>query len=210
MSVHGLWLAEMIAAGHARALREERDRRASAATPSGTDARTLRREPAAGRASMRGPDSRVSRPTKNALGAEHPRRGAAERDDERRREVGVRVAAHAVGAEPQHARAGRLPLGVLRRLAGLLEAVLAALLLARVAREQPGLLQRGPRVGVERDQRTGDAEPDRAGLAADAAAVERRVDVVDLFGLREPQRLLGDDLVREDREVRRERRGRSP
>ena len=36
---------------------------------------------------------------------------------------------------------------------------------------------------------------------ADAAAVERRVDVVDLFGLGEAQRLLGDDLVGEDREV---------
>ena len=60
-------------------------------------------------------------------------------------------------------------------------------------------------VGVERDERAGDAETDRAGLAAHAAAVERGVDVVDLFGLREPQRLLRDDLVREDREVRRER-----
>ena len=48
----------------------------------------------------------------------------------------------------------------------------------------------------------------RAGLAADAAAVERRVDVVDLFGLREPQRLRRDHLVREDREVLLERRAR--
>ena len=44
-----------------------------------------------------------------------------------------------------------------------------------------------------------------AGLAAHAAAVEGGLDVVDLFGLREPQRLLGDHLVGEDREVRRER-----
>ena len=66
-----------------------------------------------------------------------------------------------------------------------------------------------PRVsGSSAIERPGDAEPDRTGLAAHAAAVERRVDVVDLFGLREPQRLLGDDLVREDREVRRERRAR--
>src|SRR4051812_43041364 len=36
----------------------------------------------------------------------------------------------------------RSPLGELRRLAGLLQAVLLALLLARVAREQAGLLQR--------------------------------------------------------------------
>ena len=74
----------------------------------------------------------------------------------------------------------------------------------------PAFFSTGRGVGIERDQRAGDAEADGAGLAAHAAAAERGVDVVDLFGLREPQRLLGDDLVREDREVRRERRARSP
>ena len=72
----------------------------------------------------------------------------------------------------------------------------------------PAFFSTPPRVGVEGDERPGDAEADRAGLAAHAAAVERRVDVVDLFGLREPQRLLGDDLVREDREVLRRTAGR--
>ena len=42
---------------------------------------------------------------------------------------------------------------------------------------------------VERDERPGDAEAQRAGLAAHAAAVERGVDVVDVGGLREAQRL---------------------
>src|SRR4029077_4408326 len=82
--------------------------------------------------------------------------------------------------------------------------VLAALLLARVAREKSGLLQRRAGVRIQRDERSRDAEPDRAGLAADPAAVERRLDVVDLFGLRQPQRLLGDDLMGEDREIGRE------
>ena len=94
-----------------------------------------------------------------------------------------------------------LPLGVLRRLAGLLEAVLAALLLARVPREQAGLLQRRPRLGVERHERPGDAERERAGLAADAAAADRGVDVVDVGGLGEAQRLGRADAVRGDVEV---------
>ena len=54
-------------------------------------------------------------------------------------------------------------------------------------------------------ERASDAEADRTGLAADATPVERGLDVVDLFGLREPERLLRDHLVREDREVRHER-----
>ena len=80
-------------------------------------------------------------------------------------------------------------LGVLRSLAGLLEAVLLRLLLARVAGEEAGLLERGPQLGVELDEGTGDAEAQRAGLAGDAATVERGVDVVGLGGLGEPQRL---------------------
>ena len=78
----------------------------------------------------------------------------------------------------------RSALGVLRGLAGLLEAVLLALLLARVAREEAGLLELGAQLGVELDERPGDAEAQGAGLARDAAAVERGVDVVDLGGAR--------------------------
>ena len=54
-------------------------------------------------------------------------------------------------------------------------------------------------------ERTGDAEAQRAGLAAHAAAVERGVDVVHVGGLREAQRLERDHPVREDREVLLER-----
>ena len=142
---------------------------------------------------MRGPDARVSRPTRNRVGAEHPRRGAAERDDERRREIGVGVAADAVGAEAQHARA---PERYRFEYCGALRAFLRPYLrrsFSRASRaRRPAFFSAGRGVGVERDERAGDAEPDRAGLAAHAAAVERRVDVVDLFGLREPQRLLRD------------------
>src|SRR5262249_19684721 len=92
-------------------------------------------------------------------------------------------------------------LRVLRRLAGLLQAVLAALLLPRVAHEQPGLLEGRTQLVVEGHERARDAETQRAGLAAHAAAVERRVDVVHVGRLGEAQRLGGDDLVRERREV---------
>src|SRR6478736_106459 len=66
-----------------------------------------------------------------------------------------------------------LTLRVLRRLARLLEAVLATFLLTRVAREEAGLLEYAPLLGVERDQCARDAEADGAGLAADPAAAKR-------------------------------------
>ena len=73
-------------------------------TPSSTgcDALATAARPRA-RASIRGPDSRVSRPMSDALRPQHPRDGATERDDERSSEIGLGVAAYAVGAEAQHA-----------------------------------------------------------------------------------------------------------
>ena len=50
----------------------------------------------------------------------------------------------------------RSALAVLRRLAGLLEAVLLALDGPRVARKEAGLLQRGPVLGLHQDQRPRD------------------------------------------------------
>ena len=93
--------------GRVVGLREVRDAPASGSTPSATTLGT--RQPRARgtrSASMRGPDSRVSRPTTNDPAPEHPRRGASERDDECVGEVGVGVAADTVGAEPQHVRRG--------------------------------------------------------------------------------------------------------
>ena len=49
------------------------------------------------------------------------------------------------------ARSPGSALRVLRSLAGLLEAVLLALLLASVASEQPGLLERRAQLGIELD-----------------------------------------------------------
>ena len=201
LSCHGLWLAEMIAAGApARCARNAIA--GVGATPSATTLAPSAREPA--REVGFDPRARLARvaPDEERLGSEHPRRGPAERDDSG--EVRSASASPRTPSVPNRSTRG---VGAYRfEYCGALRAFLRPYLrrsFSRASRaSKPGLLQHRPRVGVERDQRPGDAEPDRAGLAAHAAAVERRVDVVDLFGLREPQRLLGDDLVREDREVR--------
>ena len=94
--------------GRARRARcgEERDRRASAARRATRRRAPSAASPRARSASIRGPDSRVSRPMRNRSAPSTRADGATERDDQRRREIGVRVAADAVGAEAQHARAG--------------------------------------------------------------------------------------------------------
>src|SRR5437773_7210638 len=94
-----------------------------------------------------------------------------------------------------------LPLGVLRCLARFLQSVLAPFLLARIAREKPGLLEDAAQLRVEIGKRPGDAVAQRARLAADAAAFDLRQDVVATFGLREPERLGDHHAVRDAREV---------
>ena len=92
-------------------------------------------------------------------------------------------------------------LRVLRSLAGLLEAVLLGLLLTGVAREEAGLLEGGAQLGVELDERPGDAEAQGTGLAGGATAEDRGVDVVGLGELGGAQRLGEDHLVGLRREV---------
>ena len=69
-------------------------------------------------------------------------------------------------------REARLPLRELRPLAGLLQAGLLALDLARVAGEEALALERDARFGIGLDERPGDPVTQRAGLAGDAAAVQ--------------------------------------
>src|SRR4051812_24203046 len=75
------------------------------------------------------------------------------------------------------AATGRSALAELRALAGLLEAGLAALLDPGVAGEEAAALEVAAQLGVDLGQRPGDAVADRAGLAADAAAVDADADV---------------------------------
>ena len=70
-----------------------------------------------------------------------------------------------------------LTLAELRRTPGGLEAVLLALLHARVTGEESRLLQNGTVVVAGQQQGTGDAVAQSAGLAADAAALDGGDDV---------------------------------
>src|SRR5688572_8791926 len=99
----------------------------------------------------------------------------------------------------------RLALRILRRAAGLVQADLLALDLARVARHEAGLAQRGLQRLVVLDQRAGEPEADRAGLAGDATALDRDVDVELLLELRELERLAHDHARRLAAEERVER-----
>src|SRR6202012_1840927 len=83
----------------------------------------------------------------------------------------------------------------------LLEAVLLRFLLAGVAGEETGALQRATQFGVDLAQAAGDAEAHGAGLARDPAAVDRGVDVIGLGGVRHPERLGDEHAVGGGREV---------
>src|SRR5262245_44558117 len=168
-------------------------------TPSRAAGTCSSARPAMSSPSMRAPDSRVSRPISTRSGART--RAMARPNATTRGVVRSTEASPRTPSVPNCSTAEGLALRVLRRLARLLEAVLAALLLARVAHEQPSLLQHRAGIAVERHERTGDTQPDRTGLTANTATRERGVDVVHLFGLRQAQRFFRDDLVREDREV---------
>src|SRR6516165_2916541 len=96
----------------------------------------------------------------------------------------------------------RLALGVLRSLAGLLEAVLLPLRRPRVAGEEAGLLQRRPVLRVDERERPRQPESQRAGLARDAAAADARDHVELALGADQHERLADDLLVHLVREVR--------
>src|SRR3954452_6548042 len=99
----------------------------------------------------------------------------------------------------------RSALGELLGLAGLDETVLLALLLPCVTGEQAGLLQGGARLGLHFGERAGEGHAHRPGLATDATTVDRRVDVVALGGIEQPQRLDGLHAMSRRGEVRIER-----
>src|SRR5581483_1037656 len=86
-------------------------------------------------------------------------------------------------------REERLALGVLRTFAGLVAAVLLALDLARVARQQTGLAQRGPQPFGGFDQRARDPMAHRIGLRRNSAAFDLGNDVVLALGFGEFERL---------------------
>src|SRR5919206_566243 len=120
-------------------------------TPASTTSAPSAARPAARAASSIGPDRRVSRASTNGRSA--PRTRAAARPSANASSgVSSTLARPRTPSVPKRSiRGARLALRVLRRLAGLLEAVLLAFLLPGVAGEQPRLLHLGSQVGVEGD-----------------------------------------------------------
>src|ERR1700733_16210846 len=103
------------------------------------------------------------------------------------------------------ARPGGLPLGAMRCLPGLLQAVLLPLLDPGVPGHEAGLLQRRAVLRVDQDQRPGHAEAQRAGLPGDAAAGDPGHHVELALGAQRHERLVDQLLVHLVREVRVER-----
>src|SRR4051812_48741098 len=169
LSGYGLWLAEIMAPG-ARPTTQAPARPGVGSTPRLRADPPSAQIPAMSAASSIGPDRRGSRAISNGVPAPSARTAA-------RPSATTSSGVRSTPATPRTpsvpnlsviARPGPrlLPLRVLRRLAGLLQAVLASLFLTRVAGEESRLLQHRTRLGVQRDERPGDAQPERTGLAA--------------------------------------------
>ena len=141
--------------------------------------------------------------------AEHAGRGAAEVEGERRGEVGVGDAPDAVGAE-LHGRRHESRRAAQRLVnCGALRAFLRPYFLLSFFRasrvRRPAFFSVGAALRLELGQRAGEGHAQGAGLAADAAADDRGVDVEALGGLDDAERLDGLHAVRRRREVRLER-----
>src|SRR3954462_2127694 len=91
-------------------------------------------------------------------------------------------------------RASGLALGELEPGAGALLSVLLALLHARIAREEAGLLQPLAKLGGVDLQGAGDAMANPSSLAARTATVHRHHDVELVVRFRQRQRLFDDHL----------------
>src|SRR3954467_4197566 len=173
-------------------------------TPTRSTSAPAPASPATTAASSISPLARGSRPT-TATGREVPSRSASTLAAARATESassGVRsaLARPRTPSVPKRRPTGRVPLrrsalGVLRSLAGLLQAVLLPLLDPRVTGEEAGLLQRRPVLRVELDQRTGDRQAQRTGLTGGAAALEVGAHVEHLGLLHRDQRLTDELLV---------------
>ena len=94
-----------------------------------------------------------------------------------------------------------LTLAELRRTTGGFEAVLLALLHARIAREETGLLEDGAIVGAREQERAGDAVTQSAGLTGHAAALDSGIDVNFSHGVGGDQGLTNDELQGLETEV---------
>src|SRR5208337_1972012 len=111
----------------------------------------------------------------------------------------------ALACTRQPLRERHLPLGVLRRLPGLLQACLLALLDPGVPGQESGLLQRRAVLRVHQGQRPGHAEAQSARLPGDAAAGDPGHHVEAALRAEEHERLVDQLLMHLVREVHVER-----
>src|SRR5215218_9344200 len=204
LSWKGLWEAETTAARS----RSRRLTRIAAAgvgsTPASSASPPAAATPAASAASSIGPDSRGSR-TIRTCGRSASSEAVAARPSA--------VASSALRKVPASPRTPSVPkslravvnplpsaLAELRPLAGLLQPGLAALLDACVAGEEAPALEVAAQLGVDLGKCPGDPLAHRAGLAADAAAVDADADVDVALVAGDDQRLLDHRLVQRPRE----------
>src|SRR5215210_6899499 len=164
LSGKGLWEAEIMAAGRPSAADSQATPGVGSTPTSTTSAPSVAR-PADRAACSRGPEMRVSRPTRNGPS---PRTRAAARPRARTNSgVSSALAMPRTPSVPNRSVTGRLlalALGVLGCLPGLLQAVLLAFLLAGVSGQEPGPLEGAPQLLVDVHQATGDAQAKGAGL----------------------------------------------
>src|SRR3954454_14736195 len=201
----GLWLAEIMTP---RSASWAAVRNASArvgTTPARSTSAPALVRPATTAASSISPLARGSRPT-TATGRDVPSRSASTTAAARATERASSGGRSAVGrprtpSVPKRRPTKRSALRVLRRLAGLLQAVLLALRRAGVAGQEAGLLEGRTVLGLDLDQRAGDGQAQRACLAGHAAALEEADDVVLLGLLQDHERLADELLVHLVREV---------
>src|SRR5581483_11770939 len=198
LSPNGLCEAETMAPGCPRTW-------ATVATPGvGRTPRSMTSAPSVARpadsaAWSSGPDRRVSRPTTKAgVGST---RATARPSASASSAVSSSLATPRTPSVPKRAGATGSALGVLGRLAGLLEAVLLGLLLPCVTGEETRPLEHRAVLGVDLAEAAGNAEAHGAGLARDTAPVDGGVDVVGLSGVGHPQRLGQEHAVRGRGEV---------
>src|SRR5688500_1877816 len=209
----GLWLAEIITPMSAESSAVRKAAPGVGTTPRRWTSTPAEASPATTAASRNSPDARGSRATTavgrwSANAPASPSTWAAATDrSSASSAVRSRLARPRTPSVPKmRPMAVGSALGVLGSLTGLLEAGLLALLDARVAREQPGLLEHGT-VGffVDRVERAGNTEAERAGLAGHAAAGDAGDDVEPAVETGLGERLLGDLLVQLVRQVLLER-----
>src|SRR5690625_577902 len=109
--------------------------------------------------------------------------------------VSSRLATPRTPSVPNSRPMARSALAVLRGLAGLLQSVLLALDLTRVAGQEAGLLEHRAVLRGDQDPRPGDRQAQRPGLPGRPAAVEVGVDVDAVEAVHRHQRRLDQLLV---------------